>query len=178
MGNPHSRVRRVDMLSARARGPHGVDPDIVGLDFNVDVLGFRQHRNGCRRSVNATPRFGFRNPLHAVHPGLELEPREHAFAAHRGNNFLVTAGFALARRQDFHLPPPRRSIALVHPEQIASKQRRLRTTCTGSDLDDSAALVSGILGQQHDLDCLFKLFDPVPDYLEIRFSQLAHFAIG
>ncbi|MCY1369994.1 hypothetical protein D9M69_570630 [compost metagenome] len=67
MGNTHSRVSRVDVLTTGTGGAHRIDADILVADFNVDIFGFRQHRNGCSGCMNAPARFGFRHALHAMH---------------------------------------------------------------------------------------------------------------
>ena len=41
MGDAHCGIGRVDMLSARALRTVGVDPQIGGIDVDIDLLGFR-----------------------------------------------------------------------------------------------------------------------------------------
>ena len=43
----------VDVLPAGAAGAHRIDADVVRLDVDIDVLGFRQHRDRRRRRMNA-----------------------------------------------------------------------------------------------------------------------------
>ena len=74
------RFRLVDVLAAGATGPHGVDPEFFGLDLEVDLLWFRQHRDRRRRRMDTAARLRRRNALHAVDAGLEFQSREHAFA--------------------------------------------------------------------------------------------------
>ncbi|MCY1251246.1 hypothetical protein D9M72_649820 [compost metagenome] len=96
VGDTDGRVRRVDVLAAGTRGTHGIDADVFGANLDVDLLGFRQHGNGCRRRVDASARLGFRHTLDAVHTGFEFQPRKHAAPGNGGNDFLEAAGFALA----------------------------------------------------------------------------------
>ncbi len=124
------------------------------------------------------PDSGLRNPLHPVHARFELQPRKHALAGHGGNDFLVAAGFALACRQHLDTPSLGGGIAFIHAEKITSEQRRFRAAGSGADFDNGTALVGGVLGQQHDLDLLFKLLDPALERLQFVLGHLPHFAVG
>ena len=77
---PHRRVGGVDALAARAGGAVDVDPHVLLVHLDVDVLGLRQHRHRHRRGVDAPARLGGGHALHAVHAALELEPAPRAAA--------------------------------------------------------------------------------------------------
>jgi len=47
MSDTHSRIRRVDMLATRPTRPIGIDPDLGGIDFDIDIIGdFRRNERG------------------------------------------------------------------------------------------------------------------------------------
>jgi hypothetical protein len=83
VGDPHRGVGGVDALAAGARGAEDVDPQVVRVDLDVDLLGLGQHQHAGRGGVDAALRLGDRHPLHAVHAALELQPGPHAVAGHR-----------------------------------------------------------------------------------------------
>src|SRR3546814_16215900 len=76
VGDPHRRVGGVDVLATGALRAVGVDPQILVVDVDVDLLGLRQHRDGGSRGVDAHTAFGHRHTLPAVRPGPELPPGE------------------------------------------------------------------------------------------------------
>ncbi len=65
--NANRRIGRVHVLATGARCPHRIDADILITDLNVNILGFGQNRDGCRRCMDAPAGFRFRHTLHAVH---------------------------------------------------------------------------------------------------------------
>ena len=80
MGDAHGAVGGVDRLAARAAGAEHVDAQVLVVDLDVDLLGLRQHGHGRGGGVDAPAGLGLRHALHAVHAGLEFQPREHAAA--------------------------------------------------------------------------------------------------
>jgi len=80
----------VGVLAAGARGARRVDPDVLGLDLDVDLLGLGQDGHGRRRGVDAPARLGRRHPLHAVHARFIFELRVRALAANFKDHFLIT----------------------------------------------------------------------------------------
>ena len=91
MRDPHRRVRRVDVLATRSRRAVHVDAQVAVVDLDIDLFGLRQHRDGCRRGVDAASALGHRNPLDAVDAAFEFQFGEHADALDRGDDFLETA---------------------------------------------------------------------------------------
>src|SRR5690606_21775513 len=96
----------------------------------------------------------------AMHAGLELQPREDATPRHRGDDLLVAAGFAFARRYDLDAPALLGRIALIHAEKIACEKRRLVAAGPGADFENRVLLVSLVLRQEQELKLLAKLFHP------------------
>ena len=148
------------MLAARAARPHGVDADVFGLYFDVDVLCLRQNRDGCSRGVDAALVLGFRHALHAMHAGLELHSRENALAADARHDFLVSARIRVAGRKNLHFPALQVGIALIHAEKIRREQCRLLAARACANLKNGAFFVRRILRQKHDLQFMLELLDP------------------
>ena len=119
-----------------------------------------------------------RHALHPVHAGFEFQLRKHAAPGDGRNDFLVAAGIALACRKHFDLPALARRVALVHPEEIAGKQRRLRTAGAGADFKDGALFVGRVLRQKQDLHLLLERLDALLDLRLFHLGKVAHLAIG
>ena len=97
-----------------------VDPQILVVDLDVDILGLGQHRDGRRRGVDAPAALGHRHALDAVDAAFELQPGEHALAVDRGDRFLVAA--ELGRRSPRSARPA--SPALRHSAGTCATGRR------------------------------------------------------
>src|SRR5205807_7976293 len=69
VGDADRRFGLVDMLAAGALRAHGLDPQIVALDIDIDILDLGQHRHGGGGSVDAPLRLGVGHALHPVHAG-------------------------------------------------------------------------------------------------------------
>src|SRR4051812_38624724 len=106
--------------------------------------------------MNASGAFGIGHALHTVDAGFELELCEWAAAADLGDDLLVPAHAAFARRYHFHFPALLRGIALVHAEQVTGEQRSLIAASAGADFEDDVALVHRILGQERKPDVLLE----------------------
>src|SRR6201999_4120192 len=150
MGDADRRFRFVDVLTAGALRAHGLDPQVIVLDVDIDILDFRQHRNRRRRSVNAPLRLGIGYALYPVYAGFEFELREGAAALHLGDDFLEAANGAFAGGYHLDLPALQGGKTLIHPEQVAGEQRGLVAAGAGADFEHDVAVVHGILGQQRD----------------------------
>src|SRR5580704_3981570 len=66
VGDAHGGVRGVDGLVAGTRGAEGVDPQVLGLDLDVDFVGFGKDGNGGGGSMRAALGFGVGNALDAM----------------------------------------------------------------------------------------------------------------
>ena len=144
----------VDVLAAGALRAHGLDPQIVALDIDIDLLDLRQHRDRRRRGVNAALRLGVGHALHAMHAGFEFQFGERAAAPDFGDDFLEAAHGAFAGGDHLDLPALQAGEALIHPEQVAGEQRGLVAAGAGADFQHHVAVVHGILGQQRHADLL------------------------
>lgn len=131
----------------------------------------------CRRRMNAPARFCFRHALHAVNAGFELQLGEHAPTADRCDDFLVAASFPFAGGENLHLPALGRGEALVHPEQVTGKECCLGPAGSGTDFQDRALLVGGILRQKQDLHLALKRLDPAFDLGQFHLGKIAHLPV-
>ncbi len=135
MGDADRGFGLVDVLAAGALRAHGVDPEVVVLDLDVDVFDLGQHRDSRRRGVDAALRLGVGHALHAVHAGFELQLRERRRGRWTlGDDFLEAAHGAFAGRiAPRPCPALQRRKALVHAEQVAGEQRGLVAAGAGAD---------------------------------------------
>ena len=97
--------------------------------------------------MDPTLGFGFGDPQHPVRAGFELEVTVDILSGHSADQFLVTAMLAGTFRQNLYRPTLMLGVAVIHPEQIAGKDRRLIATGTRSDLKENITAVIGILRQ-------------------------------
>ncbi len=128
--------------------------------------------------MNAAARLGLRHTLHPVHAGFEFQPREHAAPGNRRNDFLVAAGFAVARRKHLDAPAFGGRITLVHAKEITGKERRFRSAGAGADFEDRTLLVGRILRQKQDLDFLLQRLDRRFDLGLFHFGEITHLPVG
>src|SRR5207244_2148177 len=74
MGDAHGGIGGVHRLAAGAGGAESVDAQIFRLDLDVDFVGFGQHGDRCRRSVDAPLLLGRGNALYAMHAAFVFQP--------------------------------------------------------------------------------------------------------
>ncbi len=168
----------VDVLAAGAPGAHGLDTQIIVPDLDIDLLDLGHYGDRGGGCVDAPLRLGVRHALHPVHAGLELQLRERAAALHLGDDFLVAADAAFARRDHLDLPALQGREALVHPEQISGEQRSLVAAGAGADFQHHVAVVHGVLRQQRDADFLDQILDLRRQLVALGFRHGAHLGIG
>ena len=113
-----------------------------------------------------------------MHAGFEFQLGEHAAAMHFGYDFLHAAFGAFAHRHDFGLPALRRSVALVHAEQIAGEQSRLVAAGAGADFEDGVVIVHRVLGNQREANLAVEFRQPLLQCGLFGFRHLAHVGIG
>ena len=119
VGDAHRAIGLVNVLTAGAGGPKRIDPQIFGVDFELFAcVGFGQHRNRARRGVNATLRFGFRDPLHTVPATLELQAAIDVVALDPHDHFAPTTQVGRIAGNDFAAPAALFGKAQVHAQQV------------------------------------------------------------
>ena len=120
-------VGGVHALAAVSSRAEDVDAQVLLGDVDVVVrlvrLREHDHRRGAR--VDAPLCLGLRHALHAVSAALETERAVGAVALYREEDFLVAVEGGLVRAHHVDLPAVRLTVAGVHAEEVARKQRRL-----------------------------------------------------
>src|SRR5512133_923683 len=104
MRKPDCAIGCVDALAAVACTPIDVNPQILGTNVDIDILGFGQHSYRCRRGVNPPAGFGHRYALNPVHTAFELQLAVSAGTVDLEHDFLEAARLAFAGVHDVNLP--------------------------------------------------------------------------
>ena len=154
MGNSDCRLGLVYMLTACTARTVGIDLKIFWIDFNLNVIHFRQNSNGNGGCVDTALCFGFRYTLYTVNTRFKFEFGVSSFTVDGEAYFLVTAKFGWVCVEDLDLPALAFCIHRVHSEQAVCKQSCLVTACTAADLNDNVLVIVRIFWNQQN----FKLF--------------------
>ena len=158
MRQTHRRVRRIDTLSTVSGCTHYIDPDIFFFNLNVDVVvDLRHHRNADRRGVDPSAGFCLGHTLYTVHTALILEHRVSALSGHHKGDALHAANADLLGLYQLNLPMTSLRVMHIHTVNFRSKQRRLISARTRTDLHDDILIVVRILGKQQDLQLTLQL---------------------
>ncbi len=147
MGDAHRAVGRVDALSAWPARTEDVNPEVLVLQLDVNVLGFRQHGHGGRGRVDPAGRLGDGDPLHPVHPRLAPQVAV-GVPAHRDDRLTDAVEIPRGDRNRLHLQAPALGVARVHAQQLRGEQRRLVATRARPDLDDGVPVVQRVARRQ------------------------------
>ena len=78
--DPDRTIGCIHRLPTRTACTVDINPQILVLDLNVDVFGFRQHGNRRGGRMNTAARLGLGHTLHTMDTGLELELGKHTLA--------------------------------------------------------------------------------------------------
>src|SRR6266403_339594 len=87
----HGGVGGVHGLAAGTGGTEGVDAQILGFDFDVDVVGFREHGYGCGGGVNAALLLCGRDALDTVYAAFVFQLGVNLVALNGRNDFFYAA---------------------------------------------------------------------------------------
>ena len=178
MGDPHRRIGGVDVLAARARRAHGIDPKIRSRDHQINLFGLWQHGDGGGGCVHPALGFGFGHALHAVHAGFEFQAGKHALAFDVHRHVFDTAQIAVLLIHDLEGPAHRFAVALIHAQQVGCEQRRLIAARAGANFQDRGPRVGGVFGQKCQLQAGFHFRNTGAQLRQFFFGQPAHFRIG
>src|SRR6266851_5425124 len=173
----HCRVRGVHGLAAGAGRAKGIDAQVFGFDFDVDVVGFRQDRDGGRGRVNTALLFGGGNALDAVHAAFVLQLGINFVALNGGDDFFHSA---LRRRrafEDFDFPALRFGVAGIHAEEIAGKKSGFVAAGARANFDDNALFVVGIFREQQELELALDGFLARGELLFFVVGELLHLLV-
>src|SRR5205085_10737440 len=81
----------VDVLAARAAGPHALPLDVGVLDLDLHLVRLGQHGDGGGRGVDAALRLGLGHALDAVAAALVAQVGVGVLAGDAEDHFLVAA---------------------------------------------------------------------------------------
>ena len=165
VGHTNGGICGVHGLASRAGAHEDVDFQILLIDFNLIIVfvGFREHDDAGRGSLDATLRFGDGNTLHTMHATLILEGRPYTVFRRRsalGANgklhvFDATQlGGVFALQSDG--PTALFRISHVHAQQIAREQRRFLTAGARLDFHDRVTRIIGIARNQRGTQLLLR----------------------
>src|SRR5690606_24554291 len=105
--------------------PVHVDPQVVVVDLDVDLLRLGHHQHAGGRGVDPPLGLGDRDALHPVHAALELEVGPDALARlgralvlEGDRDVLVAAQVGGGGVDDLGLPAAPLGVAQVHPDQV------------------------------------------------------------
>src|SRR3984893_4634516 len=121
VGNAHGGVGRVHGLAAGTGGAEGVDAQVLGFDFDVDVVGFRQDGYRGGGSVNAALLLGGRDALHAMHAAFVFELGIDLVALDGGDDFFHAALGGGRAFEDFDFPALRFGETGIHAIEVAGE---------------------------------------------------------
>ena len=136
--------------------------EAVPVDHHFHVLCLRQDDHGRSRRVDPALRLSGGDPLHAMHPVLELQSRVGASPADLEDDLFVALAFCLALRDQLDLPAVSLRVAGVHLEEVGGEEGRLVPARALADLDDHVLFVVWVLRYEGQLElalqaCLFRL---------------------
>ncbi len=157
---PDGGIGCIHRLSARTGRAENIHLDLVGIEFDLHLLGFRQNRHRYRGRMDTPLGFRGRNPLNAVCSTFVLQIAVGPVPFHHGNDFLETTRIGPVAGHDLHLPPAVFRISVVHAEKVAREQGRLIPARAGADLQDDIFGVIGIFRDQKRFQFAFQIVLP------------------
>jgi len=113
--------------------------DIVGVELDLDFLGFGQDRDGGGRGMDAALGLGDRDPFDLVRAALVTQLGKHTLAAHAENPQPAAALLGSLDVDLLERPPLDGGEPLVHRDDVAGPERGLVAADPGPDLDDDRA---------------------------------------
>ena len=172
------RIRGVDPLAAGTTRTADLDSQILRADLDVDLLGLGKDRHGGRGGMDASLGLGGWDTLDAVDSALVAKPPEDILSEDLENDFLEPTRIAGARLD--HLGPQslRLGVPRVHPVKITRKDRCLRSSGPGPDLDDRISVIVRLRGEEGQQDHLLQTRDALIDREDLRGGKFRHLDIG
>jgi hypothetical protein len=142
VGQAHGRVGLVDVLTARALGPERVDPDLVPVQLDLDVvvdLGQDLDEGECRLA----PLLGVEgaDPHEPVDAALGAQPAVRGAALDGEGDALQAGLLALGAVEDLGVEPVSLGPPKVHSEQHLGPVRGLGPAGPRADRDERRTVV-------------------------------------
>src|SRR5689334_13846756 len=145
----HRRVRHVHVLAAGARCAERVDPDILFLDIDLDlVIDLRIHEHAREAGVAARVGVERRNPYQPVYADFALQQAVRVLAIHFESGALDPRAFALQAVRNHGLKALAFSPAQVHAKQHLRPILAFGPAGARMDRDDRVAMIV-LAGEQH-----------------------------
>ena len=143
----HGTFGLVDVLAARAAGPHPLPFDVRFLDLDLHFVRLGHDGDGGRRGVDSALLLGLGHALHPMAAAFVAQVLEDVVAGDAEDDFLVAALLAGAEGDVLDFPALVAGIMGVHVVEVAGEEGRLVAAGAGPDFHDDAAEVFA-LGQQ------------------------------
>ena len=178
MRNPHGAVRRVHALPAVTRRAVHVNPQILRVNLQFDVLRFRQHRHRAGGGLDFAVGLRNRHALHPVNAALVLHARENAAARDAEHGFLDAAQLRLRRRNRLDAEVMPLGIADVHAHQLRREQARFLAARAAANLHDDRMVVVRVARQKQNPQLLLRLGDLRRQRLQFLRRYLVQIRVG
>ena len=117
----HRRISRIDALAAGSTRAERVDSEILLVDLDIHLFGFRQDGDRDRRRVDSAARFRCRDALYSVDAAFVLSLLHDASPFDRRDHLFQPADACFVARQHLDPPPLAPRELAVHPEQFGGK---------------------------------------------------------
>ena len=144
----------------------------------LELISLRQYGNGSGTGVHTTLCLGSRNTLNAVNAALIFQCTIDIGTTDGKVYLLETTHSTLANTRDAELPTLGVAVALVHLEEVSSKEASLIATCSGTNLHLHVLGIFWVFRNKGYLDFLFQL--RLQGFIVSQFlaSHLFHFGIS
>ena len=142
VGQPDRRIGLVDVLAAGALRAEGVDPDLVPVELDLDVvLGLREDLDQGERRLAPVLRVERADPHEPMDAALGAQPAVRAPAVDRDGHALEAGLLAFLLVEDLGREAVPLRPAEVHPQEHLGPVGRLGAAGAGADREEGGALV-------------------------------------
>jgi len=148
VGDTHGGVGGVHGLAPGTGGTEGVDAQILGFDFDVDVVGFREHGYGCGGGVDAALLLGGGNALNTVYATFVFQLGINLVALNAATISFTPPCVDGEAFEDFDFPTLDFGEARVHAVEIAGEDASFIAAGAGANFHDHALFIEGIFRQE------------------------------
>ena len=148
MGQPHRRIRLINMLTTSARSPVSISTHIRGINLNLNiVIDLRRHIHRRKRRMTTIARIKRRLAHQPVHTNLRAQPAKGIFATYLHRRTLNTSYITSRALHQLRL-----KTLIVRPAQIHTQQHLrpiLRLSATRTRLNIQIGIISIHLTAKH-----------------------------
>ena len=170
-------VGRVHALAAGAARAADFDPEILGFEIDVHLLGFRQHGDGGGGGVDPALGLGRRHTLHPMDPTLVAETPENRCPGNPENHLAKPSEVGRARVHLLNLETERIGIPGIHAEKIGREKSGLGPAGAGPDFHDGVAVFVRLRRKKRDLDRALEFRDPGLEFRDFQSGEFGHFLV-